>query len=445
MSPTDLMVPRLIERKRDGGVLTAAEWQGLIAGYVADRIPDYQMAALAMAILFRGLADDELVALTQAMRESGEQFHLGDLDRPRVDKHSIGGVGDKTSLLLAPMLACLDVTVPMISGRGLGHTGGTLDKLESIPGFRTGLSLAEARRQIERIGVAMVGQTPQLVPADRKLYALRDVTGTVESIPLIAASIMSKKLAESLTGLVLDIKTGSGAFIRNPTDSQVLARTMIELGEASECRTIGLLTAMDRPLGVACGNALEVEESIQGLSGSGPPDLMEVTFALGVEMVVAAGIESNRAIARTRLEALVASGAALERFGLLIEAQGGDRRVIDEPSRLPVAPVVQEIAAEADGVIGTVEPRAIGHVVVALGGGRSRTDEVIDPAVGVRVLVKPGAVIQAGQILATVHARTNTAAQHAAEAVRKAIDFGIADPLPLVSHRVTKDGVEALA
>ncbi len=444
MSATDLMVPRLIERKRDGGALTPGEWQALIAGYVADRIPDYQMAALAMAILFRGLAPDELVALTQAMRESGEQFHLGDLGRPRVDKHSIGGVGDKTSLLLAPMLACLDVAIPMISGRGLGHTGGTLDKLESIPGFRTGLSLVEARHQIERIGVAMVGQTPQLVPADRKLYALRDVTGTVESIPLIAASIMSKKLAESLTGLVLDIKTGSGAFIRNPADSQVLARTMIELGEAAGCRTIGLLTAMDRPLGVACGNALEVVESIQGLSGGGPPDLMEVTFALGAEMAVAAGIESDRGMARARLQALVASGAALERFGQLIEAQGGDRRVIDEPARLPVAPVVLDVVAEADGVVGTVEPRAIGHVVVTLGGGRSRTDDVIDPAVGVCVLAKPGTVVRSGQILATVHARTEAAGRSAVEAVRKAFNFGIADQTPLVSHRVTKDGVETL-
>ncbi len=445
MSPTDLMVPRLIERKRDGEALTDREWQGLIAGYVADRVPDYQMAAMAMAVLFRGLTPSELVALTQAMRESGEQFQLGDLGRPRVDKHSIGGVGDKTSLLLAPMLACLDVAVPMISGRGLGHTGGTLDKLESIPGFRTGLSLSDARRQIERIGVVMVGQTPQLVPADRKWYALRDVTGTVESVPLIAASIMSKKLAESLTGLVLDIKTGSGAFIRNPADSEVLARTMIELGEASGCRTIGLLTAMDRPLGVACGNALEVVESIQGLSGRGPADLMEVTFALGVEMAVAAGLESDRGIARARLEALVASGAALERFGLMIEAQGGDRRVIDEPAILPVAPVVRDVTAVADGVIATVEPRAIGHTVVALGGGRSRTDDVIDPAVGVSVFVKPRAAVRSGQVLARVHARTETAAGTAVEAIRNAIRFGIADRLPLVSHRVTKDGVETLA
>ena len=445
MSETGLRVPRLIERKRDGGALSGTEWRALVAGYVAGQVPDYQMAALAMAVVFRGLTGDERVALTQAMRESGDQFHLGDLGRPRVDKHSIGGVGDKTSLLLAPMLACLDVAVPMISGRGLGHTGGTLDKLESIPGFRTGLSLVDARRQLERIGVVMVGQTPELVPADRKLYALRDVTGTVESIPLISASIMSKKLAESLTGLVLDIKTGSGAFIRDPAESLVLARTMIELGEASGCRTIGLLTAMDRPLGVACGNALEVAESIGGLAGHGPPDLMEVTFALGAEMVIAAGLATDRTVARARVEAVVASGAALERFGVLIEAQGGDRRVIDDPARLPIAPVIEEVTAPADGVVAAVEPRAIGHAVVALGGGRSRTDDIVDPAVGVRILVKPGASVRAGQPLVIIHARTPAAAAAAAAAVRVAITFGAATPRPLVSHRVTKAGLETLA
>ncbi len=446
MSEGQFAVPRLIERKRDGGALSAAEWRGLVDGYVADQIPDYQMAAMAMAVLFRGLSGDELVALTQAMRESGEQFDLGDFDRPRVDKHSIGGVGDKTSLLLAPMLACLGAAVPMISGRGLGHTGGTLDKLEAIPGFRTRLTLADARHQLERIGVVMVGQTPELVPADRKLYALRDVTGTVESIPLIAASIMSKKLAESLNGLVLDIKTGSGAFIRDPADSQVLAATMIGLGEASGCRTIGLLTAMDRPLGFACGNALEVEEALLGLTGRGPADLMEVTYALGAEMLVAAGLVSDRGQARAQVEAVVASGAALERFGLLVEAQGGDRRVLDDPSRLPVAPVIVEVVAEAGGRLAQVDPRAIGHVVAALGGGRLRTDDLIDPAVGVRLLAKPGALHQAGDLLATVHARTAAMAGPAVAAVRAACKFGLGpDPLRLVSHRVTRDGVEALA
>jgi pyrimidine-nucleoside phosphorylase len=439
------MVPRLIERKRDGGTLTADEWRGLIAGYVADQIPDYQMAALAMAVVWRGLSNDELVALTAAMRESGDQFMLADLGSPRVDKHSIGGVGDKTSLLLAPMIACLDIAVPMISGRGLGHTGGTLDKLEAIPGFNTRLTLGQARRQLERLGAVMVGQTPELVPADRKLYALRDVTGTVESIPLISASIMSKKLAESLTGLVLDIKTGSGAFIQDPAQSLVLADAMIQLGEASGCRTVGLLTAMDRPLGVACGNAIEVAEAIAGLRGEGPTDLMEVTLALGAEMVLASGRETDRGVARRQVEATIADGRALERFGQIIAAQGGDPLVIEDPNRLPAAPVVREIRAERSGVVETVEPRRVGHAVVALGGGRSRTDQQVDPSVGFRIPVKPGDHVAAGDVIAVIHARTSAQLVPAEVAIRGAIAVGeAASPRPLISHRVSKSGVERL-
>lgn len=445
MSAPAIVVPRLIERKRDGQALSAAEWQGLIRGYVAGDIPDYQMAALAMAVVFRGLDTDELVALTAAMRTSGDQFQLADLGRPRVDKHSIGGVGDKTSLLLAPMLAVLDVAVPMISGRGLGHTGGTLDKLEAIPGFDTRLSLRAARVQLEKIGAVMVGQTPELVPADRKLYSLRDVTGTVESIPLIAASIMSKKLAESLTGLVLDIKTGSGAFIRDPEQSLVLAETMIRLGEASGCRTVGLLTAMDRPLGIACGNAIEVEEAIAGLRGAGPPDLMEVTFALGAEMLLASSLETDPAEARRKVEAVVSSGAALERFARLIEAQGGDPRVIDDPARLPQAPVAADLVADRPGVVVTADPRAIGHAIVALGGGRSRTEDAVDPAVGFRIYRKPGDPVEPGARLATVLARREDQMPAALAALRAALPIGdSAAPLPLISHRVSRDGVTRL-
>ncbi len=445
MSAPAIVVPRLIERKRDGQALSAAEWQALIRGYVAGDIPDYQMAALAMAVVFRGLDTDELVALTAAMRTSGDQFQLADLGRPRVDKHSIGGVGDKTSLLLAPMLAVLDVAVPMISGRGLGHTGGTLDKLEAIPGFDTRLSLRAARLQLEKIGAVMVGQTPELVPADRKLYSLRDVTGTVESIPLIAASIMSKKLAESLTGLVLDIKTGSGAFIRDPEQSLVLAETMIRLGEASGCRTVGLLTAMDRPLGIACGNAIEVEEAIAGLRGAGPPDLMEVTFALGAEMLLASSLETDPAEARRKVEAVVASGAALERLARLIEAQGGDPRVIDDPARLPQAPVVADLLADRPGVVATADPRSIGHAIVALGGGRSRTEDAVDPAVGFRIYVKPGDPVEPGTRLATVLARREDQMPASLAALRAALPIGdSAAPLPLISHRVSRDGVTRL-
>jgi pyrimidine-nucleoside phosphorylase len=438
-------VPRLIERKRDGGALTSFEWADLVRGYVSGEVPDYQMAALAMAIVFRGLTGDELVALTRAMLESGERFDLARWPAPRVDKHSIGGVGDKTSLLLAPMLAELGVAVPMISGRGLGHTGGTLDKLESIPGFRTNLSLAEARAQLERLGVVMLGQTAELVPADRKLYALRDVTGTVESIPLIAASIMSKKLAESLTGLVLDIKTGSGAFITDPEQSLVLARTMIGLGDASGCRTVALLTAMDRPLGIACGNALEVVEAIDGLRGRGPADLMEVSFALGAEMLLVSGLETDPGMARRRVEEVVSSGRALQRFRALVRAQGGDERVVDQPDRLPRAPIREPVEAAAAGTVVRVEPRRIGQAIVLMGGGRTRTDQSIDPAVGLRVLVKPGQRVERGAPVAEIHASNPSDAALARRELAQALTIGeperAAEPLPLISHHVSREGV----
>jgi pyrimidine-nucleoside phosphorylase len=355
-------------------------------------------------------------------------------------------VGDKTSLLLAPMVAVCGVAIPMISGRGLGHTGGTLDKLEAIPGFRTRLSLAEARAQLERLGVVMLGQTPELVPADRKLYALRDVTGTVESIPLISASIMSKKLAEDLNGLVLDIKLGSGAFIADPVQSRRLAETMIAIGTARGVQTSALLTAMDRPLGYACGNALEVEEAIRGLRGEGPPDLMEVTYALAVEMLMVAGVERERAAARQRLEQVVASGKALAMLEELIAAQGGDPAVVRETSRLPQAPIRREVRAPEAGLIVQVEPRAIGYAVIALGGGRTRAEDTVDPAVGIVIPVKPGQRVAPGQLLATIHARDEDSAAGADLAVRKAIRMGLrATPLPLISHRLTREGIEALA
>jgi len=441
-----MLVPRLIERKRDGGALTPAEWEGLITGYVRGEIPDYQLAALAMAIVFRGLTPEELTALTGAMLHSGARLDFGDWATPRVDKHSIGGVGDKTSLLLAPMLACAGVAVPMISGRGLGHTGGTLDKLEAIAGFRTGLSLDEAVAQVKRLGCVMLGQTPELVPADRKLYALRDVTGTVESLPLISASIMSKKLAEGLTGLVLDIKTGSGAFLTDPKQSLELARTMIGLGEAQGCRTVGLLTAMDRPLGHACGNALEVREALDGLRGGGPEDLMEVTYALGVEMLVVGGVTGDRAAARAMLEEVVRSGRALARFREMVEAQGGDVMMVDDPSRLPRAPVEAEYRAPRAGVIAQVEPRRIGQAVVALGGGRARTEDRVDPAVGFVIPVKPGERVAEGDRLATVHARDAGSAEQALASLGQAIVVAEQGELsPLITHRVSREGVEALA
>src|SRR5213596_164020 len=290
-----MFVVPLIERKRDGGALTPEEWSALVAAYTAGRVPDYQMAALLMAVYFRGLERPELAALTDAMLASGQRLAFDGWATPRIDKHSTGGVGDKVSLVLAPLVAACGVAVPMMSGRGLGHTGGTLDKLEAIPGFRTGLSLAEAKAQVMKLGCAMLGQTPEIAPADKRLYALRDVTGTVESIPLIAASIMSKKLAEGLTGLVLDVKRGSGAFLPSLERGLELAQNMIDLGADHNCPVVALITAMDRPLGRACGNALEVEEAVLALRGEGPDDLMHVTFALGAEMLMLAQCVDDRA------------------------------------------------------------------------------------------------------------------------------------------------------
>lgn len=440
-----MVIPRLIERKRDGQPLEPGEWREIIRAYVAGEIPDYQMAALAMAVFFRGLAPEELNALVDAMVTSGDRFDFTGYPKPRVDKHSIGGVGDKTSLLLAPMAACLGLAVPMISGRGLGHTGGTLDKLEAIAGLRTRLSLAEARAQLDRLGVVMLGQTPELVPADRKLYALRDVTGTVESIPLISASVMSKKLAEDLTGLVLDIKVGSGAFITDPKQSRRLAETMIGIGEARGCRTVALLTAMDRPLGFACGNALETEEAIHGLMGQGPPDLMEVTCALGVEMLVVGGITTDRAEARRLLEETISSGRALARFEEMVAAQGGDPAMVRDPSRLPRAPVVESLRATEDARVASIDPRTIGYAITGLGGGRTKAEDDVDPSVGFVIPVKPGQRVGRGQLLGTVHARDDAGAREGLDALRKAIRLGPrARPWRLVSHRITRDGIEEL-
>src|SRR5919204_5464533 len=305
-----MLAYRLIERKRDGGRIEPREWRALIHAYAAGHVPDYQMAALLMAAFLRGLDRGETNALTEAMLTSGARLALSHLPRARVDKHSTGGVGDKVSIVLAPLIASLGVVVPMMSGRGLGHTGGTLDKLEAIPGLRTELSLADARAQLERVGCAMIGQTAEIAPADRRMYALRDATATVESIPLIAASIMSKKLAEGLSGLVLDVKRGSGSFLPELERGLELIRTMIELGADHGCSVVALVTAMDRPLGRACGNALETEEAIYALRGEGPPDVMQVTYALGAEMLVLAGVSPAVDDARRRMEVAISTGQA---------------------------------------------------------------------------------------------------------------------------------------
>src|SRR5437868_7815557 len=439
-----MLAQRLIERKRDGGRLEAGEWRALTLAYTAGHVPDYQMAAFLMACFIRGLDREETAALTEAMLGSGDQLTLADLGVPRVDKHSTGGVGDKVSLVLAPLIASLGVAVPMMSGRGLGHTGGTLDKLESIPGFRTSLTLAEAKAQIRKIGCALIGQTKEIAPADRKMYALRDATATVESIPLIAASIMSKKLAEDLTGLVVDIKRGSGSFMPQIERDLELAEAMIRLGSDHGCPVVALITAMDRPLGRACGNALEVEEAIHTLKGEGPPDLLEVTYALGVEMLLIAGMAQNEDEARRQMEKAIGTGKAAEHFQRIIEAQGGNPGVVEDPAVLPQAAECELFNAPRRGFVARVEPRAIGRGIIALGGGRTKLDDRVDPSVGFVITARPGDWVEHGEPLATIFARDRAGVESGKQSLRQAIIIGDeADPpLPLVSHRVSGSGVE---
>jgi pyrimidine-nucleoside phosphorylase len=438
-----MFVPGLIERKRDGGALTAGEWADLLAAYEAGTVPDYQMAALLMACFLRGLTREETAGLLDGMLASGSRLDFSALGKPAIDKHSTGGVGDKVSLVLAPLVAACGVAVPMMSGRGLGHTGGTLDKLESIPGFSTQLTLEQMKAQVEKIGCVLIGQTPEIAPVDKKLYALRDVTATVECIPLISASIMSKKLAEGLTGLVLDVKLGSGAFITDPAKSRELADTMIRLGEDRGCPTVALLTAMDRPLGRACGNALETEEAIMTLKDEGPPDLREITLAEGVEMLVLAG-EKDRARARATLEQALTSGAAARKFQEIIEAQGGNPAVVDDPALLPQAREVEVYSAPRAGRVLEIAPRPIGRAIVQMGGGRQKVDDVVDPTVGFVVSARPGDKVRKGEPLASIYGRTQDDVALARRALDAAITIGDGTPevLPLIEARMTAKGIE---
>ena len=434
----------IIARKRDGFELTTDEIQTFIADYTRDAIPDYQAAAWLMAVTIRGMSRRETIDLTMAMVHSGETLDLSDVLPISVDKHSSGGVGDKASLVVLPLVAACGVPVAKMSGRSLGFSGGTLDKLESIPGFRTDLTLDAATKLIERIGCALIGQTSEIAPADRRLYALRDATATVESIPLISASIMSKKLAEGLTGLVLDIKRGSGAFLPELDRGLTLAQTMIDLGADYGCPVVALLTAMDRPLGRACGNALEVEESIMALRGEGPPDLMTVTYALGAEMLLLGGVVSDRDDARRRMEVAISSGKAARKFEEIIAAQGGNPAVVEDPSLLPQAAECEIFFASRDGVVAQVEPRTIGRGITMLGGGRTRIEDTVNSAVGFVITARPGDIVRVGEPLGTVFAHDRAGIDGGMAVLRAAIR--IADeaepPLPLVSHRVTEAGVE---
>ena len=392
----------LIEKKRDGEKLNGEEIAWLIAAYTADEVADYQMSAMLMAIYIRGLDAEELAAWTEAMLHSGDTLDFADIDLPRVDKHSTGGVGDKVSIALAPMVAACGIGVPMMSGRGLGHTGGTLDKLEAIPGFRTGLDPSEFHHILATVGVVMGGQTETLVPADRRLYALRDVTGTVPSIPLISSSIMSKKLAEDVQGLVLDVKVGLGAFMEDVEQARTLAETMVGIGTRHGTRTVALLTAMDQPLGTAVGNANETAECIELLRGDAPPDMTEITYRLAEEMLVLGGVAATNEEARATLESTVASGRALEKLSEIIVAQDGDPRVLEDLSLLPQPPEFVEFEAQADGFVTECHARRIGVASVLLGAGRLRKEDEVDPAVGIWVFAKEGEQIAKGQPLARI-------------------------------------------
>ncbi len=395
---TSLTALDLIRKKRDGNKLSKTEIEYLISEYTKGDIPDYQLSAFLMAVFFQGMDFEETTYLMQAMKRSGQDLDLSDIRDPVLDKHSTGGVGDKVSLVLGPLAASCGICVPMISGRGLGHTGGTLDKLESIPGFRTDLSIKEFKRQLEKIGIVMIGQTGQIAPADKKMYALRDVTATVDSIPLIAASIMSKKLAEDLDGLVLDVKFGKGAFMREYKKAKLLAQTMVQIGKRSKVKTIAVLTDMDNPLGVNIGNSLEVIEAIEALKGKGPEDLMEVTFALGAQMLRMAKIRGGIKM----LEQKITSGQALDKFRQIIESQGGDPRVIEDYTRLPVAKKSVKVIARKNGYIHDIDTYAIGMSLVTIGGGRLKKEDNIDPSCGFKIYKKIGDHVSKGEPLAEV-------------------------------------------
>jgi pyrimidine-nucleoside phosphorylase len=414
----------IIRTKRDGGTLSRAEIEYFVEGVTAGTLPDYQASALLMAIVLKGMDADETAVLTDAMVRSGVRVDLGRIPGTKVDKHSTGGVGDKTSLILAPLAAACGVPVPMMSGRGLGHTGGTLDKLESIPGFRVGLSLDEYQRVVAEIGCAMIGQTSQIAPADKKLYALRDVTSTVESIPLISASIMSKKIAEGIDALVLDVKTGRGAFMKTLDDSRALARSLVSIGNRAGVKTEALITAMDAPLGRAVGNALEVVESIETLKGNGPRDLEDLSVTLAARMVRLGGRAGDMNGAERLVREQITNGRGVEKFRQIIERQGGDPRVIDDYARLPSAPGRHLVRAPRDGYLTGLQAELVGRASMALGAGRNSVEDAIDPAVGVMVLLKPGAEVRTGDAVLEFHYRDRAHLDAAIALAQQAIEIG---------------------
>ena len=432
----------LIRQKRDGHPLEAAQIRAFVTGVTDGSWTDYQIAALLMAILLRGMSADEAAVLTDAMVRSGTRLDLSAFGPAVVDKHSTGGVGDKISLILGPLAAACGVIVPMVSGRGLGHTGGTLDKLESIPGFRTRLSAAEMRRVLERTGCVLAGQTDDMAPADRRLYSLRDVTGTVESVPLISASILSKKIAEGIRGLVLDVKVGSGGFMATDEQARQLAQSLIQIAELNGVRTEAVLTSMDVPLGRAIGNAVEVIESIETLKGRGPADVETLSVYLTARMLVIGGISADHDEAEQQVRQALSSGAALERFRATIEAQGGDARVIDDYTRFPAAGHQRTVTASRTGVLAPIDAGRTGRAAVTLGAGRDRVEADVDPSAGIEILVNAGAEVSEGEPLLVLsgreRARVDAAHRMMAEAVA-IVDERPATSRPLIRETLTRE------
>ena len=433
----------VIRKKRDGGELTRAEIEALVGGYTEGKIPDYQAAAWLMATLLKGMTRAETAALTDTMLHSGEVLDFSELASQKVDKHSTGGVGDKTSLVLAPLAAAGGLTVPMISGRGLGHTGGTLDKLEAIPGFNVNLPVAEFRRILETCGCAMIGQTAEIAPADRKLYALRDVTGTVESPFLICASIMSKKLAEGIDALVLDVKTGSGAFMKNEKDAAYLAELMVETGERMGKKIAALITDMDQPLGRFVGNALEVVEVLEVLRGEGPEDLRDLCLELAAWMFLLGQKVSSVQEGKALSGKLIRSGSALDKFRKMVALQGGDARVVDDPKRLPQAKHKMDVVSGKGGYVTAIQCERAGTACVILGGGRERKEDSVDPAVGFVLHKKVGDAVSSGEPLCTIHYNSEALGARAKAMLLESFEIASAPPKqkrPLVHRVITKSG-----
>ncbi len=425
-----MLFVELIRRKRDGHELSREEIEAIVSGYTRGDFPDYQVSAFLMAALIRGLSRSETAALTDAMLRSGQVLDFSELPAAKVDKHSTGGVGDKTSLILSPIVAAGGLYVPMISGRGLGHTGGTLDKLESIPGFSVNVSLAEFRSILERVGCAMIGQTAEIAPADKKLYSLRDVTGTVESPFLICASIMSKKLAEGIDGLVLDVKTGSGAFMKQREDAEFLAQLMYETGQRMGKKVVALITDMNQPLGRYIGNALEVEECVQLLRNeiNGNEDLLNLTLDLSAWMFCVGGKTKSLEAGRELANQMLTSGKALQKFRELVDAQGGDPRICDDTSKLPKAKFKAEIAGPADVFVTAMQCEKIGFASLVLGGGRTRKEDAIDPAVGIVLHKKVGDPIKEGESLCTIHCNDEAKYEVCRRMILESYSFGTAAP-----------------